>query len=61
MPMMLLYWVEAYIVQTKYGSFSIQWIGLEATVDKTKWAYMVMARDQVAAKFHIINVDNKTF
>jgi len=34
MPMMLLYWVEAYIVQTKYGSFISQRIGLEATADK---------------------------
>jgi hypothetical protein len=36
MPMMLLYWVEAHIVQTKYGSFSSQQIGLEAFAGKTK-------------------------
>jgi len=60
MPMILLYWVEAYIVQTKYGSFSSKRIGLEATADKTKWSYMVMARDQVGGKFHVLKIDNKT-
>jgi len=61
MPMMLLYWVEAHIVQAKYGSFSSKQIGLEATAGKTKWSYMVMAREQITRKFHIMNIDNKTF
>ena len=38
MPMILLFWFETYMVQTKYGSFSSQWIGLEATAGKTKWS-----------------------
>ena len=61
MPMMLLYWVETYILQTKYRSFSSQPIGLEATADKTKWAYMVMAWDKVDGKFYVMKIDNKTF
>lgn len=61
MPMMLLYWVEAYNVQIKHESFSSQRIGLEANAGKTKWSYMVMARDQVAGQFHAIKIDKKTF
>ena len=43
MPMMLLFWVEAYIVQTKYGSFSSQRFGLEATAIKLSdsiWSWL---------------------
>jgi len=48
------------VYRTKYGSLSNQRIGLEAIADKTKWSYMVMARYQVAGKFHVLKIDNKT-
>jgi hypothetical protein len=57
----MLYWVEAYNIKSKYGSFSSQRIGLEAIADNTKGSYMVMARVQVAGQFDVSKRDNKTF
>ena len=41
------------------SSLTKQFIGLEASADKTK--YMVMSRDQNAGRIHSVRIDNSTF
>ena len=62
MPMMLIYWEEAYVLLKENAEALVaatREIGLEVSADKTK--YMVMSRDQNAGRIHSVRMDNSTF
>jgi hypothetical protein len=60
MPMMLIYWKEAYRLKENAESLVVatKEIGLEVNADKTK--YIVMARDQNAGRSHSMKIDNSS-
>jgi hypothetical protein len=57
---MLIYFVEAYIIQRKTQNLVVdsKEMGLEVHADKT--TYMAMSRDQTAGRNHNIKTDNKS-
>jgi len=61
MPMMLIYWEEAYTVKENAEALiaASKEIGLEVNADKTK--YMVMSRDQNSGQSHNMKIDNSFF
>ena len=62
MPMMLIYWEEAYVLLKENAEALVaatREIGLEVSSEKTK--YMVMCRDQNAGRIHSVRMDNSTF
>jgi hypothetical protein len=59
---MLIYWVEAYILQRKNTDILVvasKENGLEVNVDKTM--HMVKSQDQNARRSHNIKIDNGSF
>ena len=61
MLMMLIYWVEVYVIQRKTQTLvdDSKEMGLEVHTDNT--TYMAMSRDQNAGQNHNIKTDNKSF
>ena len=60
MPMMLIYWEEAYIKENAEALVAAtREIGLEVNADKIK--YIVMSRDEYAGRIHSVRIDNSTF
>ena len=62
MLMMLIYWAEAYILQSKKAEVllvGIKEVSLEVNADKTK--YMVMSRVHDARRSHSMKIDNSSF